>query len=218
MIFPNNQQQPNLRLTYFLGGMILYGIYGLYKKIGPFESDNHMLNELTDKINQCPSAKQLWEEVNEENPINLALTSDGDYSLNNRTINIDRFVPAYKKVEYLLQGLCELKHPDTNSTEALQFGQKEFVNKLFSEFYDQKKCHHDIAAACVKNSNWDSIIDYYKYLFDRKEDVSLLPKTEYQFFITEPGIKNYKKRLSEIWNDFGKIPYCEKNPQAPECT
>lgn len=190
--------------------------------------DKSVIKKLIDKISQCPSAKQLWEKIHEKEPIDLYLASPkivpsrGSWSPETRIMAIDRTLqPVDHKLQSLLFELCNANNTFTALIESTRLGevsQNEHLKKIIFHEYESVKCHHKISVACQKSSNWDPRIDErYGPRLEGKNALWRTAEAAYQNILSDTSQKNYIKANIQNWNNVGKVPYCNKNPQAPEC-
>lgn len=191
--------------------------------------DKLVIKKLVDKIAQCPSAKQLWENINANEPINLYLASPkivpsrGFWSPEARIVAVDRTLqPLDHKLQSLLYELCNAnKTVATELIESIRSGevsQHEYLKRMLSHEYETSKCHHKTSVECQKSSNWDPRIDErYGPMLEGKDAPWRTAELAFQHILSDPSHEDYLKANIQNWNHIAKIPYCNKNPQAPEC-
>lgn len=186
--------------------------------------DQVELRRLMQKINECPPAKQLWENINAKGPIALyqagkhLVPSYGFWEVTTRMIVIDRTVTPFNlKLQKLLHEICnaerDLMPIALEATEG-KLSQREYLKKIILYEYESEKCNYQLNKLCHETLGLNKAkVDLLAPLYENNRT----PEAVVQEAMSDPQRKKYLNVNTENW--VGLVtPYCVDNPKAVVCS
>lgn len=191
--------------------------------------DSAVINTVISKLQSCPSAKKLWDNINAQGSMTVLLgdpqnvPSYAFWDSVTRTIVINRELqPNDQKLLWLLFESCNANHDGPvqailKDGYAGDLSSSEFLKRSIEVEYQSAKLHHEIVTSCTKSHGWDSRIDNYKSFFTGKNAPWRTFEKMWESYMSDPNREHHRATYQRAWEKQIKDSFCAKNPAHTDC-